>query len=325
MRLCAIFGKIPEMRFPGIDSDGREVVRRPPLKMPVEYCDTPELRRISLEPDGILCLPLVGFDFFKRPQDFSPLHVHEECLEISLCLRGDLEFELEGQVYPFRPDTVFVSRPDEEHRMRRYPRSMSKYWMLFRIPKGDFPFLALRSDEAKWLRREMLGLPRSFVDVNHRVRAAFQRLFQVYDSAHRGTAQRRFLVRNAVCSLFIALVETAKMPDRVLPAARLTKIVEDIRSAPERDWPVEELARRAELSPTSLLHRFKRLTGFPPHAFVLSCRIEKAKQELARGELPVATIADNLGFPSAQHFATIFRRIVGATPSEWRVRKNVKV
>ena len=297
---------------------------RPPLRLEFAYSDTPERRCVSLEPDGLLCLPVLGFDAFKKSIDISPPHVHAECLEISLCLRGDLEFEVEGRSYPFRPDTVFVSRPDEVHRLRHYPRSMSKYWVLFRIPRGNFPFLGLVPAEAKWLRREILALPRSFVDVSHLVRAAFQRLFQVYDSAPRGTAQRRFLVRNAVCSLFIALVETAKMPGRVLPAARLMKIVEEIRAAPERDWPVEELARRAELSPTSLLQRFKRLTGSPPHAFVLSCRIERAKKELSKGESSVAAIADSLGFPSAQHFATIFRRIVGLTPSEWRVRKNAK-
>ena len=297
--------------------------KRPPLKLEFAYEDTPSRRCVTLEPDGILCLPVLGLDNFQKTIADSPLHVHSECLEISLCLRGDLEFELEGRSYPFRPDTVFVSRPDEVHRMRHYPRRMSKYWILFRIPRGDFPFLGLRSDEAKWLRREMLALPQSFVDENHRVRTAFQRLFQVYDLARRGTAQRRFLVRNAVSSLFIALVEAAKMPGRVLPAARLTKIVEEIRAQPGRDWPVEELARRAGMSPTSLLQRFKRLTGFPPHAFVLSCRIEKAKEELANGESPVAMIADSLGFPSAQHFATIFHRIVGTTPSEWRVRKNV--
>ena len=298
--------------------------KRPPLKFEFSYEDTPSRRCLTLEPDGVFCLPVLGFDAFKKAISDSPLHVHSECLEISLCLRGDLEFELEGQSYPFRPDTVFVSRPDEVHRLRHYPRSMSKYWALFRIPRGNFPFLGLSPAEAKWLRREILSLPRSFVDVSHQVRAAFQRLFQVYDSAPRRTAERRFLVRNAACSLFIALVETAKMPGRVLPAARLMKIVEEIKAAPERDWPVGELARRAELSPTSLLQRFKRLTGSPPHAFVLSCRIEKAKQELAKGELSVAAIADKLGFPSAQHFATIFRRIVGATPSEWRVCKNAK-
>ena len=298
--------------------------KRPPLKLEFAYEDTPSRRCVTLEPDGILCLPVLGLDNFQKTIADSPLHVHSECLEISLCLRGDLEFELEGRSYPFRPDTVFVSRPDEEHRMRHYPRRMSKYWILFRIPRGDFPFLGLRSDEAKWLRREILDLPRSFVDVNHRVRAAFQRLFQVYDSVPRRTAQRRFLVRNAVCSLFIALVETAKMPERVLPAARLTKIVEKIRADPGRNWPVEELARMAGLSQTGLLQRFKRLTGSPPHAFVLACRIEKAKEALADDATLVTKIADSLGFPSAQHFATIFRRIVGAAPSEWRVRKNAK-
>ena len=298
--------------------------KRPPLKFVFPYEDTPSRRCLTLEPDGILCLPVIGFDNFDKPLDLSPPHVHAECLEISLCIRGDLEFELNGQAYPFHPDAVFVSRPSEVHCMKRYPRSMSKYWMLFRIPKGNFPLLGLPNGEAKWLRMEMLSLPRSFMDAGHRIRAAFQRLFHVYDTAPVNAPQRRCLLRNAALSLFVALVETSRLPKRVLPAARLNKIIEEIRARPESDWSVEELVRRAEMSPTSLLQRFKRLTGSPPHAFVLSCRIEKAKQELADGKTSIAAIADRLGFPSAQHFATIFKQSVGATPSEWRVRKNTK-
>ena len=294
---------------------------RHPLKLEFSYSDTPERRCVSLEPDGILCLPVLGFDAFKKAIDSAPPHVHDECLEISLCLRGDLEFELEGKTYPFRPDTVFVSRPDEVHRMKYYPRSMSKYWILFRIPKGDFPLLRLPKDEARWLLKEMLNLPRSFTDTGHRVRSAFQRLFHVYDSAPAKTPQRRGLLRNAALSLFIALVETAQAEERILPMTRLSQIVEEIRREPGRDYPVDELARRTALSPTGLLQRFKRLTGFPPHAFILSCRIEKAKRELENGSAPIAIIADNLGFPSAQHFATIFKRVVGKTPSEWRSQR----
>ena len=296
--------------------------KRPSLKFRFAYEDTPKRRCVSLEPDGILCLPVLGFDNFDQPLDFSPLHVHEECLEISLCLRGDLEFELDGQSFPFHPDAVFVSRPDEVHRLKRYPRSMSKYWMLFRIPKGRFPLLGLAPDEARWLRKEMLALPRSFMDVGHRIRRTFQRVFQVYDTMPRKTAERRCLLRNAVLSLFVALIETSKSPERILPMAQLTHIVDEIRECPERDYPVDELAIRAALSPTSLLQRFKRLTGLPPHAFVMACRIEAAKRELERPSNAIAKIADRLGFPSAQHFATSFRRIVGMTPSAWRVRKN---
>lgn len=298
--------------------------KRPPLKFRFAYEDTHRRRCVSLEPDGVLCLPVLGFDNFEKAIDVSPLHVHAECLEISLCLRGDLEFELEGKSYPFHPDSVFVARPDEVHCLKRYPRSMSKYWILFRIPKGNFPLLGLPTDEARWLRQELTGLPRSFMDVGHRIRKAFQRIFHIYDSAPANTPSRRCLIRNAALSLFVALVETSKLSGRVLPMARIERIVEEIREDPGKDYPVDELARRAALSQTGLLQRFKRLTGVPPHAFVLACRIERAKRELANTATPIATIADQLGFPSAQHFATSFKRIAGKTPSEWRAQSVIK-
>ena len=295
------------------------------LKLEFDYSDTPERRCLSLEPDGIFCLPVLGLDSFKKNWGACPPHVHEECLEISLCLRGDLGFELNGHNYPFRPDTVFVSRPDEVHRIKYYPCSMSKYWVLFRIPKGNFPLLRLPSDEARWLLQEMLALPRSFMDSDHRVRAAFQRLFHVYDTAPAKTAQRRCLLRNATHSLLIALIETAQSSERLLPMARLANVVEDIKRDPGKRWTIDELARRAALSATNLLQRFKRFTGHPPYAFVLACRIEQAKRELEEGDLPIAAIANHLGFPSAQHFATTFKRIVGVSPTAWKVRKNGNV
>ena len=306
--------------------EGKQMKRRRPkvLKFEFSYSDIPERRCLSLEPDGIFCLPVLGFDSFRKAIDFSPSHVHDECLEISLCLRGDLEFELEGKSYPFHPDSVFVTRPSERHRIKRYPRSMSKYWILFRIPEGNFPLLGLPADEARWLRQELTGLPRSFMDVGHRIRKAFQRLFHIYDSAPANTPSRRCLIRNAALSLFVALVETSKLSGRVLPMARIERMVEEIREDPGKDYPVDELARRAALSQTGLLQRFKRLTGVPPHAFVLACRIERAKSELENTATPIATIADQLGFPSSQHFATSFRRIAGKTPSEWRAQFGVK-
>ena len=85
--------------------------RRRPLELSFDYIDTPERRVLSLAADGVSCVPVLGFDAYRRQWRVAPIHVHEECLEISLCLRGDLEFELGGERYPFRPGTVFVSRP----------------------------------------------------------------------------------------------------------------------------------------------------------------------------------------------------------------------
>ena len=291
----------------------------------VSYSDVPDCRCLTLEPDGIFCIPVLGFDSRKKAKGSSSLHVHDECLEISLCLRGDLEFEVEGRRFAFRPDTVFVSRPSEVHRLMNFPRSMSKYWVLFRIPSGNFRLLGLPADEERWLCREMLDLPRSFTDSYHRVRSAFQRLFRAYDAVPAKTPRRRCMLRYAVYSLLVALVETAKSSERILPRVRLEKVIDEIRREPGGRWTIDDIARRAALSPTNLLHRFKCLTGSPPHAFVLACRIEHGKRALETGGLPVASIADRLGFGSAQHFATAFKRVIGVSPTEWRVQKNANV
>ena len=59
--------------------------------------DTAERRVLSLDGDGIPCMPVLGFDCYRRKWSQAPLHVHEECLEVSLCLRGDLVFESGGR------------------------------------------------------------------------------------------------------------------------------------------------------------------------------------------------------------------------------------
>ena len=64
---------------------------------------------------------------------------------------------------------------------------------------------------------------------------------------------------------------------------------------------------------------FKRTTGQTPHEFLVTCRIRRAMDVLAKD--PSARITDlalTLGFASSQHFAARFRRETGKTPSEWR-------
>ena len=84
-------------------------MKRKPLRLSFEYMDTPERRVLSLATDGAPCVPVLGYDAYQRQWRAAPVHVHDECLEISLCLRGDLEFELFGEIFPFRPGGRSVS------------------------------------------------------------------------------------------------------------------------------------------------------------------------------------------------------------------------
>lgn len=278
--------------------------------------DTSERRVLSLEDDGILCMPVLGFDCYRKKWSEPPLHVHEECLEISLCLRGDLEFESGGKEYHFRPGTMFVTGPDDVHRIKSYPKGMSKYWLLFRIPKEGFPLLNLPEKEADSLTASLTGLANRPFAGTDEVRRLFKRLFVLCDTLPAGTSERSLRLRSAVLALLLAIVDAASVTSHDRAEVRLRKLVEEIREHPERVYPLDRISESLGFSPSNLLVRFKRLTGLPPHAFLLEQRIAKAKEMLAM-KMPVAVVAHQLGFSSSQHFSVQFKAATGLSPTGW--------
>jgi AraC-like DNA-binding protein len=83
--------------------------------------------------------------------------------------------------------------------------------------------------------------------------------------------------------------------------------------------PLAEVARRLGLSPRSL-QRALREAGTTYRMEFKAFQIRRAQELLRRGERSLAWIAAEVGFSSAQHFATAYRRAIGDTPTEWRSR-----
>jgi len=293
-------------------------MKRRLLKLSFEYMDTPERRVVSLEPDGVPCVPVLGFDAYRRQWRAVAMHVHDECLEISLCLRGDLEFELGGSLFPFRPGAVFVSRPDEPHRIRAYPKGMSKYWLLFRIPSRGERILGFSARETEWLVHELTHLQQRLFTGTKEMRALFKRLFALYDNLSVKSTDRGMRIRTAVAGLLFALIDASRMTTPLRSADRIAEVIEAMKADVSRDWTMDELASRTGCSVSKLLSAFKQMTGMPPHAFLIACRIERAKELLAAGKSPIASIGADLGFATPQHFATHFKLSTGMAPREWR-------
>jgi AraC-like DNA-binding protein len=79
-----------------------------------------------------------------------------------------------------------------------------------------------------------------------------------------------------------------------------------------------ELAESAGLSAAHFAQMFRKSTGESPHQFVLRQRVERAKELLCAAESRVLDVAVARGFKSQQRFARVFRRICGASPTEYR-------
>ena len=140
---------------------------------PIVYIDGKERRTLDLRPDGVACIPVLGLSNFQTARTGTEEHVHPGCVEVSLCVRGNLMFESQGESYPFLPGTVFVSQPMESHRMRHNPKGLMLYRILFKIPDGRENVLGLPSDESRWLVRQMTHFPLRLFPATERVKTAF--------------------------------------------------------------------------------------------------------------------------------------------------------
>jgi AraC-like DNA-binding protein len=83
---------------------------------------------------------------------------------------------------------------------------------------------------------------------------------------------------------------------------------------------VATLAGLARLSPHHFCRAFKRSFGIPPHRYHMMRRIERAKILLMQQARSVTDIGLDLGFSETSSFSTLFRRLTGQTPSEFRRR-----
>jgi AraC family transcriptional regulator len=79
-----------------------------------------------------------------------------------------------------------------------------------------------------------------------------------------------------------------------------------------------ELAAAVGVHPVTLARAFRRSFGCTVGEYLRRLRIERAAEQLASGNQPLAEIALAAGFADQSHFSNVFRRRVGMSPSVYR-------
>ena len=87
-------------------------------------------------------------------------------------------------------------------------------------------------------------------------------------------------------------------------------------------WTIRRLAAVSGVSEAHFARSFKAAFGVPPHRYLLSRRIERAKALLRDTDVPVTDIAFQTGWGSLGTFGRVFRDITGENPSDLRARER---
>ena len=81
---------------------------------------------------------------------------------------------------------------------------------------------------------------------------------------------------------------------------------------------VADIARAAAVSPSYLTKLFRQQMDTSPHDFLMRHRITQAKQLLLETDLPIGTIAKQVGFSSESNFSYRFSKMCSTTPRAYR-------
>ncbi len=85
-----------------------------------------------------------------------------------------------------------------------------------------------------------------------------------------------------------------------------------------RDWEVDQLAGEVGVSRSALADRFRRVIGMPPMQYLAQWRMQVAVQSLKTTALPLARIAEQVGYESEAAFSRAFKKSFGTAPATWR-------
>jgi AraC-like DNA-binding protein len=105
----------------------------------------------------------------------------------------------------------------------------------------------------------------------------------------------------------IALSET--------PANRISKAIAWLKQHYKRSIRMEELARQAGMSVSSLHHSFKELTALTPLQYQKQLRLQEARRLILFDRLDVGSAAFSVGYQSPSQFSREYSRYFGVSPT----------
>lgn len=283
-----------------------------------DFCWEPHRKILTPKESGIPELRCFGLHTENHAGQPLYPHYHEGCIELVFMLKGFQLYEVKGDTYNLSGHDVFVTYPGELHSSASHPQSRSSFlWMQLDL-SGDGTFLGLDELSGKFLKSQLISLPRVFGSDSKLEEGLTETFFYLYskDPLQRMMGQQ---------GLIYYLLRTISLSQKL--SLRRTECIEQaigyLYDHLYEPILLDDVAKHCALSLSQFKKRFQQETGSTPRSFINSLKIEEAKHLLCQGE-SITHVALNLGFNTPNYFSSIFKRYTGMTPSEYLHRQKEK-
>jgi AraC-like DNA-binding protein len=269
--------------------------------------------------------PHVGWARYERADAHLGAHEHRGCFELCYIVRGSVEWWAGSQIFQVGPRDIYITRPGETHGgVDAFMHPCELYWILVR-PSNDF-----LSALTQLTHRQFPGGP---ILKNYYERIlAEHRHVQASDDAQSTPANLQLAATGARAALRLLVLDVLRFPEEAVargshalpPSAPIVAAMQWMHERFGDSDCLVRAAEKARLRGTQFRKRFQIETGFAPHDYLMRAQVEAAKHRLIETSDPVTEMAFDLGFSSSQYFATVFRRLVGLSPQEYRKQHSAR-
>lgn len=212
-----------------------------------------------------------------------PLHNHVSVYTLGFVLEGAIELVTDKGCKIYRENEAFVILPYTPHRIN----AQSSYTLLS---------LCVRADLVAG--HELCRNIPAIMDFLH-------------NSINQPTAEEK------IHRALYGLIPVSNMTP-VKKESAIGKLKTRLETYPELSYSLDDMAEAAFISKYNLIRIFKRETGLTPHQFQIQNRIRKA-QRLLEKSVTITEVALATGFCDQSHFIRHFEKIVGLTPTDYRL------
>ena len=267
---------------------------------------------------------LMNFTYFNylTAEPSTSMHFHSGILEIHCLSKGRsiLRLYKDGHVRTITctGGEALVVFPGEYHaRGDESRQEPSEIYAMQLDLREEQDFLGLNPAIGSNLCRLLKAYPHRLVKIDGDVLSLLRRAFilfstQCEDDKYAGVAY-------LVCFLYQFLkMQPVDMPTSEGHDDRIHRAIVYLTQNISEAMSLSALAKVADYSLSRFKTRFREVTGVTPAHYINICKVERAKEDLIHTDLPITEIGCNLGWSSGNYFCTVFKKLTGFSPLQYR-------
>lgn len=147
----------------------------------------------------------------------------------------------------------------------------------------------------------------------------FNTLEKVKKTQPKGFLVKPFKAQDVISTVYLLLGTTDEPEDNFMPY-QIKQVIEYIDQHRNERINIKDLANLTRWEVTHFSRLFKKHLHLTPHQYILTIKIERAKQQLVESDESLQEIALNLGFGAYSNFFNAFKKITKMTPEKFRLQ-----